>query len=121
MGDAEGLRATAKAAEAAGKMNVAMTSYFLLQDLDAVLKLLPQQASRIPALAKLAKFAGFAKLLQNCCKFLADSFSLVSKRNFARKYAYDSIFKFYKICILLHRRNLKVLEKKSVWKNQQYS
>ena len=70
MGDAEGLRATAKAAEAAGKMNVAMTSYFLLQDLDAVLKLLPQQASRIPALAKLAKFAGFAKLLQNCCKIV---------------------------------------------------
>ena len=62
MGDAEGLRATAKAAEAAGKMNVAMTSYFLLQDLDAVLKLLPQQASLIPALAKLAKFAGFANL-----------------------------------------------------------
>ena len=91
MGDAEGLRATAKAAEAAGKMNVAMTSYFLLQDLDAVLKLLPQQASRIPALAKLAKFAGFAKLLQNCCKLLADSFSVVSKRNFARKYAFDSI------------------------------
>ena len=33
-------------------------------------------------LAKLAKF----------CKFLAGSFSAVSKRNFARKYAFDSIF-----------------------------
>ena len=32
-------------------------------------------------LAKLAKF----------CKFLAGSFSAVSKRNFARKYAFDSI------------------------------
>jgi hypothetical protein len=33
-------------------------------------------------LGKLAKF----------CKFLAGSFSAVSKRNFARKYAFDSIF-----------------------------
>ena len=30
--------------------------------------------------------------LANCCKFLAGSFSAVSKRNFARKYAFDSIF-----------------------------
>ena len=36
-------------------------------------------------LAKLEKFATF-------CKFLAGSFSAVSKRNFARKYAFDSIF-----------------------------
>ena len=28
----------------------------------------------------------------NFCKFLAGSFSAVSKRNFARKYAFDSIF-----------------------------
>ena len=35
--------------------------------------------------AKLANFANF-------CKFLAGSFSAVSKRNFARKYAFDSIF-----------------------------
>ena len=35
-----------------------------------------------PRLGKLAKF----------CKFLAGSFSAVSKRNFARKYAFDSIF-----------------------------
>ena len=33
----------------------------------------------------MAKFANF-------CKFLAGSFSAVSKRNFARKYAFDSIF-----------------------------
>ena len=43
-------------------------------------------------------FAGFAdqsaKLenFANFCKFLAGSFSAVSKRNFARKYAFDSIF-----------------------------
>ena len=37
---------------------------------------------------------GSAKLgkLANFCKFLAGSFSAVSKRNFARKYAFDSIF-----------------------------
>ena len=32
------------------------------------------------------------KLLANFCKFLAGSFSAVSKRNLARKYAFDSIF-----------------------------
>ena len=35
--------------------------------------------------AKLANFANF-------CKFLTGSFSAVSKRKFARKYAFDSIF-----------------------------
>ena len=58
-------------------------------------------------LAKLANFANFTKF----CKSLAGSFSAVSKRNFARKYASDSIFKLYKICILLHRCNLKILAK----------
>ena len=38
--------------------------------------------------AKLANFAKFCKILQ----FLAGSFSAVSKRNFARRYAFDSIF-----------------------------
>jgi hypothetical protein len=33
-------------------------------------------------------FFGFAKF----CKFLAGLFSAVSKRNFARKYAFDNIF-----------------------------
>ena len=37
----------------------------------------------VPAIG--VKFAKF-------CKFLAGSFSAVSKRNFARKYAFDSIF-----------------------------
>ena len=35
-----------------------------------------------------AKLANFAKF----CKILAGSFSAVSKRNFARKYVFDSIF-----------------------------
>ena len=58
----------------------------------------------VPRLAKLGKLANF-------CKFLAGSFSAVSKRNFARKYAFDSFFKLYKICILLHRCNLKIFAK----------
>ena len=37
---------------------------------------------------------GLAKLgkLSKFCKFLAGSFSAVSKRNFVRKYAFDNIF-----------------------------
>ena len=45
----------------------------------------PQQRRRRPMLGKLRKLAIF-------CKFLAGSFSAVSKRNFARKYAFDSLF-----------------------------
>ena len=37
---------------------------------------------RVSKIGKISKF----------CKFLAGSFSAVSKRNFARKYAFDSIF-----------------------------
>ena len=40
----------------------------------------------------LGGFTSFAKCLQTFCKFLAGSFSVVSKRNFARKYAFDGIF-----------------------------
>ena len=43
------------------------------------------------ALAPMFLGLGLAKLA-NFCKFLAGSFSAVSKRNFARKYAFDSIF-----------------------------
>ena len=42
--------------------------------------------------------------------FLAGSFSTVSKRNCARKYAFESIFKLYKMCTLLHRSKLNILE-----------
>ena len=44
-----------------------------------------RQAAFGLGLAKLGKLAKF-------CKFLAGSFSAVSKRIFARKYAFDSIF-----------------------------
>ena len=36
--------------------------------------------------------ANFAIFFAKFCKFLAGSFSAVRKRNFARKYAFDSIF-----------------------------
>ena len=45
------------------------------------------------------------------CKFLAGSFSAVSKPNFASKYAFDKIFKIYKICTLLHRSKFNILSK----------
>ena len=37
-------------------------------------------------------FGNAFAFFENFCKFLAGSFSAVSKRNFARKYAFDSIF-----------------------------
>ena len=48
------------------------------------------------------------------CKFLAGSFSAVSKRIFARKYAFDRLsafFKIYKMRTLLHRCDLKTSAK----------
>ena len=44
--------------------------------------LLPGLGVRVSNTGKISKF----------CKFLVGSFSAVSKRNFARKYAFDSIF-----------------------------
>ena len=38
------------------------------------------------------QLAKFYNVLQNVCNFLAGSFSAVSKRNFARNYAFDSSF-----------------------------
>ena len=38
------------------------------------------------------ELAKFCRIFTNFCKFSAGSFSAVSKRNFARKYAFDSIF-----------------------------
>ena len=80
----------------------------------------PPRTSAVHGLAKLANFAFFKKFFANFCKFLAGSFSAVSKRNFARKYAFDSIFKLYKICILLHRCNLKIFAKYRFEKNSNF-
>ena len=58
-------------------------------------------AGRQADLSKIGKF----------CKFLAGSFSAVPKRNFGRKYAFDSIFKLYKMWTLSHRSKLNILQK----------
>ena len=76
----------------------------VLVDAHGVLGLLlvpPRRTSGLQGLglAELGKLANF-------CKFLAGSFSAVSKRNFARKYAFDNIFQ-----ALLHRCNLNILAK----------
>ena len=42
--------------------------------------------------ASLSKIGKICNFFSKICKFLAGSFSAVSKRNFARKYAFDSIF-----------------------------
>ena len=51
-----------------------------------------------PPAAQAVRGLGSAKLanLAKFCKFLAGSFSAVSKRNFAGKYAFDSIFQALK-------------------------
>ena len=65
-----------------------------------------------------AKFGLLAKLgeqnwqiLQIFCKFLAGSFSAVSKRNLQENMRLTAFFKLYKICILSHRCNLKIFAK----------
>ena len=53
-------------------------------------------------------------------KFLAGSFSAVSKRDFAKKYAFDALFKLYKICILFAPLRFQNFSKKIGLKNQQF-
>ena len=60
-----------------------------------------------------AKLANFAKF----CKFLAGSFSAVSKRNFARKYAFDSIFQALQDLHTFAPLQSQNFSKKSVWKS----
>ena len=55
-------------------------------------------------LAKLGKLATF-------CNFLAGSFSAVSKRILQENMRLTAFFTLYKICILLHRFNLKIFAK----------
>ena len=50
------------------------------------------------------------------CKFLAGSFSAVSKRNFARKYAFDSIFQALQDLHTSAPLQSQNFRKKSVWK-----
>ena len=64
-------------------------------------------------LAKLGKLAKF-------CRFLAGSFSAVSKRNFARKYAFDSIFQDLQDLHPFAPLQSQFFRKKSVWKNSNF-
>ena len=54
------------------------------------------------------------------CKFLAGSFSAVSKRNFARKYAFDSIFQALQDLHPFAPLQSQNFRKKSVWKNSNF-
>ena len=65
-------------------------------------------------LAKLGKLAKF-------CKFLAGSFSAVSKRNFARKYAFDSIYQALQDLHTFAPLQSQNFNKKISLKNQQFS
>ena len=111
-------------------------AHFRVRDLEQEVRQLrdghapgPAEGPReVVARANLLLVLGLAKLgakLANFCKFLAGSFSAVSKRNFARKYT-TAFFKLYKICILLYHCNLKFLaknrfEKSAIFvKNQQF-
>ena len=58
------------------------------------LLLRPGLAHAPPRPLRPVRYAGIFRkcIFRKFCKFLAGSFSAVSKRNFARKYAFDSIF-----------------------------
>ena len=73
----------------------------------------------------LDRLATCAKLkcnsLQNVCKFLAGSFSAVSKRNFARKYAFDRIFQALQDLHTFCTAAISKFSQKIGLKNQQFS
>ena len=71
-------------------------------------------------LAKLAKLANFTRYIAYFCKFLAGSFSAVSKRNFARKYAFDSIFQALQDLHTFAPLQSQNFSKKIGLKNQQF-
>ena len=74
--------------------------------------------SRSPALFRKCIFRKC--IFRNFCKFLAGSFSAVSKRNFARKYAFDSIFQALQDLHPFAPLQSQNFRKKSVWKNNTF-
>ena len=60
------------------------------------------------------------KMIWKFCKFLAGSFSAVSKRNFAKKYAFDSIFQALQDVHPFAPLQSQNFRKKSVWKNSNF-
>ena len=59
-------------------------------------------------------------IFRKFCKFLAGSFSAVSKRNFARKYAFDSFFQALQDLHPLAPLQSQNFRKKSIWKNSNF-
>ena len=59
-------------------------------------------------------------IFRKFCKFLAGSFSAVSKRNFARKYAFDSIFQALQDLHPFAPLQSQNFSKKSVWKRSNF-
>ena len=59
-------------------------------------------------------------IFRKFCKFLAGSFSAVSKRNFARKYAFDSIFQALQDLHSFAPLQSQNVRKKSVWKSSNF-
>ena len=55
-----------------------------------------------------ANFAPISSIFANLCKFLAGSFSAVSKQNFQVNMRLTAFFKLYKMCTLLHRSKLSI-------------
>ena len=54
--------------------------------------------------------------ISQICKFLAGSFSAVSKRNFARKYSFDNIFQALQDLHTFAQLQSQIFRKKSFWK-----
>ena len=74
------------------------------------------------ALLHLSRLQGIFRkcIFRKFCKFLAGSFSAVSKRNFARKYAFDSIFQALQDLHPFAPLQSQNFRKKSVWKNSNF-
>ena len=71
-----------------------------------------RRKTRLPTTATSATLANCATCFAKICKFLAGSFSAVSKRNFVDEILQENMrstafLKLYKICILLHRCKFK--------------
>ena len=86
----------------------------------------PKSEPRLPAasggIRKINAFFenAFFIIFRNVCKFLAGSFSAVSKRNFARKYAFDSIFQALQDLHHFAPLQSQNFRKNSVWKNSNF-
>ena len=99
-------------------------------DLGAVLALWrllprPRRIAKAPMLgvrvSKISKIGKFCIFFAKFCKFLAGSFSAVSKRNFARRYAFDSIFQALQDLHTFAPLQSQNFSKKIYLKNQHFS